>query len=252
MFDKIKYISQFVVLIALLMGIQQCNHNQEKFDLKAQYDAEKRFYEQEMLQLMDREKLAVQEAKEMNQNWINEAQARKILEKEYQSFKKIQSQTRAELITRLNNLEFVIQNSFDREHEFDGITIINDTCIHKDTVRSHFVRIPSLFSYKDTAGWFSLSGQITKNKTIFIDSLSLLNKFDATIGWKKPDKSFKVFRKSEPVIELASYNPYTSIPYINNVVVEDSRSGLGKIFLSQPAIFVYGFITGIFTKKIRL
>jgi hypothetical protein len=56
----------------------------------------------------------------------------------------------------------------------------------------------------------------------------------------------KWYKKSEPVVEMKSYNPYTSIPYLNNVVVKQPKS---HWLLSKPAMFVYGIATGLVISK---
>ena len=89
----------------------------------------------------------------------------------------------------------------------------------------------------------------TVGKSFNIDSLILINKFDATLGWKKPDKAFKFLRKSEPVLAFNSYNPYSTAPYINNLVIEDDGTKFGKILLSRPAFFMYGFLTNSLINK---
>ena len=76
----------------------------------------------------------------------------------------------------------------------------------------------------------------------------MINKFDVTIGWKKPDKSFKFLRKKIPVVELISYSPYSKINYVNNVVVDDNKS---NIFTSKPAMVVYGAAAGYIFAKIN-
>jgi hypothetical protein len=71
------------------------------------------------------------------------------------------------------------------------------------------------------------------------------NKIDAILGWQKPDKPLKFLRKAEPVVKINSYNPYSRIGAINNLVVEDERSKFGKVLTSKPMMFLYGVIGGI-------
>ena len=110
-------------------------------------------------------------------------------------------------------------------------------------LNEHYLKIPAKVEMNND--WMSFNATIEKKFSI--DSLSMYNKFDAYLGYKKPEKPLKFLRKSEPVLELRSYSPYTKVAYVNNIVVEDGKKG--KFLTSKPAMFLYGLGTGFILSK---
>ena len=222
------------VVLSLLL-FQTCENNS---DLKRDLDSTKNFLDVEKDQRISRDSIHAQEMYEMEQNLMSEISARKLLEEEFKRFKEIQSHVRAELITRVDAM-FI-------PYDPDSNNIINDyaDCVPMDTVRKYFIQASKEVNYGDT--WFAFSA-IVDSLGLTIDSMSMINKFDVTIGWKKPDKPFKFLRKKQPVVELISYNPYTKINYVNNITVEGKQGGILGNILSAGA----GFAAGCGVAKIK-
>lgn len=216
-------------IVLSLFLFQECEHNS---DLKRDLESTNNFWETEKEQWISRDSIKTHDIAEMEQNLMSEISARKLLEEEFKRFKEIQSHVRSELITRIDTM-FI-------PYDPDSNNIINDytDCIPIDTVRKYFLQTPKGVGYNDT--WFAFSGTVD-SIGLTIDSLSMINKFDVTIGWKKPDKPFKFLRKKQPVVELISYNPYTKVNYVNNIVVDKKES----IFNSKLAYAIYGTAAGI-------
>jgi hypothetical protein len=223
------------VALSLLL-LRTC---EEKSDLERDLDSVVSFMETEELQSISRDSIHAEDIYLMSQNLMTEKSARILLEKEFENFKTIQSHVRTETVTRID--------SFFIEYDPDSSDILADYSdyIPVDTVNKYFIQTPKGISYDDT--WFAFDGSVD-SIGLTIDSLSMINKFDVTIGYKKPDKPFKFLRRKQPVVELTSYNPYTKVNYVNNVVVEKQK---GSIFKSRLAMFIYGGIGGYAIAKLN-
>jgi len=216
------------IVLSLLL-LQKCEYAS---DLERDLEATNNFLEIEKQQSISRDSIYAHDVAEMNMNLMSEVSARKLLEDEFNRFKEIQSHVRTETKTRIDTL-FI-------PYTADTFSIVSlyDSLIPIDTVNKYFIQTPKDVSYSSV--WFAFDGSVD-SIGLTIDSLSTINKFDVTIGWKKPDKPFKFLRKKQPIVELTSYNPYTEVNYINNVVVEKKNN----IFTSKVAMFLYGLTGGI-------
>ena len=183
--------------------------------------------------------LKVSETAVMKQNLMSQKVAMEQLEDELKGYKSINAYLKSEVITSVKNLEAKYDE--DNKKQFDGIKMKDGKYIHMDDVNKNFVRVPKTFSYKDD--WMALNGTVKKESTN-IDSLGIFNKFDAIIGYKKPEGTFGFLKKKSPVVELKSYNPYTKINYVNNVTIKGDDNKAKNILLSRPAFFIYGIIGG--------
>lgn len=220
-----------IYLGLLIAGFVLCgilfNQCEQIDQLESDLTASDTFREIEKQQSISRDSIHVEDMKEMKQNLMSEKASRVLLEDEFNRFKIVQSHVRFESKTRIDTMYIpYVVDSTDRFAQYDS-------CIPLDTVKAHFLPVPKKVIYNDN--WFSFNSTLGM-EGLTIDSMSMANKFDVTIGWKKPDKPFKFLRRKQPVVELISYNPYTSINYVNNVVVEKK----GSIFTSKPAMFMYG------------
>ena len=221
-----------IVFLSLLL-FNQC---EKVADLKQDIESTNNFWENEEKQWISRDSIRAHDIAEMEMNLMTEASARQLLEDEFNRFKKIQSHVRTETITRVD--------SFFIPYDRDTIDLLSlyDSLIPIDTVNKHFIQIPKSVSYSDT--WFAFAGNVD-SIGLTIDSLRMINKFDVTIGWKKPDKPLKFLRRKEPVVELISYNPYTEVNYVNNIVVQNSQgSSLVEKIAFAGGGFVAGFVAG--------
>lgn len=223
-----------VVLILVLF--RECEN---KANLEKELMTVTSFLEIEKTQSISRDSINAQEVFEMKQHLLTETSARILLKEEFERFKSISSHVRTETITRVD--------SFFIPYSVDPNDVLNDytDCVPVDSVKKYFTQIPKGVNYNDT--WFSFNGFID-SLGLNIDSLSMINKFDVTIGYKKPDKPLKFLRKKQPVVELISYNPYTSVNYVNNIIIEDSK---GSIFVSKPAFLIYGLTAGYLFEKLN-
>jgi len=228
-----------IVVFAVILSWRECGHAAEKKAQKESYNAVIDFKDGEKAQLKNSLDLKVADNLIMKQNIMSESVAKEQLKEELKGYKDLTAYMKSEVITSIKNLEAQYEK-IDKD-PFDGIKIIDGEYIHKDDVDKNFMRTPKTFSYIDD--WMAFSGTVNKKSTM-LDSLYLLNKFDATIGSKKSEKSFSWLRKKEPTVELKSYNPHTKIVYVNNVVVDNDKGKVGNILFSKPAMFLYGFIGG--------
>jgi len=204
---------------------------------RSSHSAAMAFAEKEKDALIQTKELMVQDMVSMNQNIVNERTAMDLMKDEIHGFKSIQAHIKAEILSEIRGMEIELKNPEGIGSEFEGIVFQDTNCINRDTVNKYFLRIPKIVSL-DTNKWFSF--HVTIDKSLTIDSLKMINKLDASLGWKKPEKRFKFLRKSEPVLALNSYNPYSSIPYVNNFTVEPNGTKAGKILNSRAAWFMYG------------
>jgi len=236
--NKERYIV-LIVVIALLFGWREYSHYADKKATEASYEAVITYNETEKAQLKNSLDLKVADVKVMEQNIMSEKVAKEQLGKELEGYKNITAYMKSEVITSIKNLE--AKYNEPKTDPFEGISLLEDEYIHKDVVSSMFVRVPKPFGYSDD--WMSINGVVNK-EAVTIDSLGIFNKFDAIIGYKKPEGSFSFLKKKSPVVELISYSPYTKINYVNNVVVNNDKGKVGNILLSKPAMLIYGFIGG--------
>lgn len=233
-----------IFLLILFIGGREVQHYFIDKDRKESYEAVIRFNEGEKAQLMNSLDLKAQDNKLMKQNIMSQKIALEQFEKELEDYKSINSYMKTEVMSSIKSLE-AKYNSKPKD-EFEGITVKPGGYIHRDEVAKNFLRVPAPFEYKDE--WFSINGTVNKESTM-IDSLSMFNKFDAVIGYKKSEKSFSWLRKKEPVVELTSFSPYTEVTYINNVVVDEKKGKAKSVLLSKPAMLLYGVIGGAIILK---
>lgn len=218
-------IAGLCVLLSCLL-LSEC---QKSSDLERDAEAMQAFYENEKNQIISRDSIEAQQLIDMKQNLMSEIAAREILEEEFERFKEIQSHVRFESVTRVDTLRI--------PYMVPGVNILADYTdyIPVDSVKKHFVQVPQDLVYNDD--WFKFHGTVDQDH-FMIDSMNFVNKFDVTIGTKKSDKPLAFLRKKEYVVELVSYNPYTSVNYVNNIIVDQDKKEI-KI----PVVFTAGAIT---------
>jgi len=186
-------------------------------------------------QMIQSNGLLVQEISIVNQNLVSSTKKIKELSQEFNNYKKVQSHVKAEILSKIEGIDIPILT-------VDKPIYLSDTgCTDNKIIKEKFIQIPSKVNFNDT--WISFDGTIGKQFTI--DSLSIINKFDVTIGEKKVGKKLLVFNKYEPIVELKSYNPYTTIPYVNNIIVKEKK---GKI-IKPITLIAVGFATGFLIRK---
>jgi len=227
-----------VVVFAAILLQRECSHAAEKNEIAESYDAMIAFKDGERNQMKRSLDLKTQDSIIMSQNIMSQKVALEQLGEELSGYKSINSYLKSEVITSVKNLEAKYDNKKD---PLDGIKLRDGKYVHMNDVNKHFVRVPNPFTYTDD--WMTLKGTVKKESTI-IDSLGIFNKFDAIIGYKKPEGTFGFLKKKSPVVELKSYNPYTKINYVNNVTIKGDDNKAKNILLSRPAFFIYGIIGG--------
>jgi len=228
-----------IAVFVIILSWRECSHAADKKAQEESYEAVITFNDIEKGQLKNSLDLKVADSVIMAQNIMSEKVAKEQLKEELEGYKSITAYMKSEVITSIKSLEAKYTDL--SKDQFEDITIKDGVYIHKDDVDRNFIRIPKTFTYSDE--WMSLNGTVNKESTL-IDSLGIFNKFDAIIGYKNQDKSFSWARKKVPVVELKSYNPNTSINYVNNVVVNNDKGKVGSILLSKPAMFIYGIACG--------
>jgi len=234
---KLKPYYFVITAMIVMMFWQQCSHINEIKSERSSSISAVDFLKRENTALIQTKNLQAEAMVDMNQSIVTEKTARDILQKDFEEFKSIQSQVKAELLTAIRSVELDYEPpSF--EGIFDGIAFQSRNCINKDTVDKYFLRIPRKIVI-DTSQWMEFYATI--GKEFVLDSMKIVNKIDATLGFKKPEKKFKFLRRAEPVLAFNSYNPYSSVPYVNNLVVEEVGTKFGKILNSRAAWFMYGF-----------
>lgn len=201
-----------VLLFCLLLS--ECKNSA---DLKEEAQSISSFYEAEKNQQISRDSIQAQVIIDMQQNLVDEQTAMVLLKEEFERFKSIQSHVRFESITRVETLRVEYQHpDIDMLAGYEGFIPI-------DSVRKYFLQVPMDLVHNED--WFQFYGTIDRDH-FMIDSLSFINKFDVTIGTKKSDKFLSFMRKKEYTVELISYSPYSSVNYVNNIVVEDEKRNL--------------------------
>lgn len=191
--------------------------------------------EKEKEQMIQSNGLLVQEISVVNQNLVSSTKKVKELSQQFDNYKKIQSHVKAEILSKIEGIVIPVVT-------VDKPIYLSDTgCTDNKIIKEHFIQIPSKVNFSDT--WISFNGTIGKQFTI--DSLFMINKFDVTIGEKKVGKKMLIFNDYEPIVELKSYNPYTTIPYVNNIIVEEKR---GKI-IKPITLIAVGFATGFLIRR---
>lgn len=237
-----EWIKRNIVMVLCFVGVailgmfllKECEHSKE---LEDEVNAVNDFWEGEEAQWISRDSIQAQDIAQMQQNLMTETSARILLEEEFKRFKSINSQVRAEIITMIDT---VIEY---RDIENNIVDNYQD-CIPVDTVKEHFIQIPRIASLEDQ--WMKI--YTTIDTALMIDSLFFINKFDVTIGYKKPDKPLKFLRRKEPVVELISYSPYSKVNYVNNIVVKDKPGTPIDEILIGTGAGILGFFVGRGTK----
>ncbi len=239
MFSKFKYHLYIILASIALMLLQHCHYGANIRNQQSEHDAIMSFEENEKNALIKDNNLKAQEIVKMEQNIVSERVAKEYVEKQFDGFRKIQSYMRVELLKSIKGI--AIPFNEDPANEFNGIDLVDSSFVRIEDVEKNFMRVPKTISFYDEP-WIQFDGKIVSAWGGFeIDSLNVIDKLDAVFGYKKPDKKFKFFRRAKPVLELKSYSPYSSVPYVNNLTVKDNRSGLEKLLTSRAACFAYGF-----------
>ena len=242
MSKKIVYIFSALVILFVYIYSMSVKNDQIK-EQRVNYTSMMSYKDSENNRLIRSNDLKAAVIMKSSQNTISMSLAMEEFSNELEGFKRAQSLVKSEILTEIKGLSIGFENG---PGEFSGIQLVDSMYVHVDTVSKYFIRTPKKVKYSDD--WVSFDA--TVNKEFTLDSLSLINKFDITIGSKKQDKPLSFLRKREPVVEMKSYNPYSSIPYINNVVFKDDKKGAAKVALSKPAFFVYGFISSTVLNKL--
>lgn len=201
------------ILLSCLL-LSECKRSA---DLTQEAESVTSFYEAEKNQFISRDSLRAQEIVDMRQNLVDEQTARVVLEKEFERFKSIKSHTRFESRFIIDTIQIV--------YSVPDTNILDmyDDYIPVDSVKKYFLQVPR--HLKHTEDWFQFYGTVDVDH-FMIDSLSVINKFDVTIGKKKSEKPLSFLRKKELTVELVSYNPYSKTNYINNIVVEENKKNI--------------------------
>lgn len=219
-------LSVIIVFLAIFSG---GNNNDSDYSSLLSY------MEKEKEQMIQSNDLLVQEISIVNQNLVSSTKKVKELSQQFDNYKKIQSHIKAEILSKIEGITIPVIT-------IDKPIYLSDTgCTDNKIIKEHFIQIPSKVNFSDT--WVSFNGTIGKQFTI--DSLSMINKFDVTIGEKKVGKKMLIFNDYEPIVELKSYNPYTTIPYVNNIIVEEKK---GKI-IKPITLIAVGFATGFLIRR---
>lgn len=200
------------------------------------------FFELEKEQLMQDRNLLVQEIKTVNQNIVSSDDKIKELSEELKEYKKINSYTKAELLTEIRGISV---GYIPVQGETEYVYVPDTNCVPIDTLNKYYTQLPKGVEFKDE--WISFNATVGK-KLFTLDSMKVINKFDVTIGERVVGKKFLVFNKKEAVVDLKSYNPYTGIPYLNNIVVEKKETKPLTKLLAYAGIFGAGMITNQLTK----
>lgn len=208
-------------LLAISLIINQAASCSKIAETASGYEDEISFLEKERAELMTQRDMAVHSSIVMRQHLIQQDKAMKLLGGEFEKFKKLQSVVKAELLTEIKNIK---------------VPYVVDTVYNNDTA---YIDTTNRFMLRDD--WAMIDGRVMDN-FVFIDSINFVNKFDVTVGYKKE----KWFKKAEPVVVLNSYNPYTSVAYVNNIVVKEQKA---PWYLSRPAMVAYGIGIGYLINK---
>jgi hypothetical protein len=233
----------FIIALLAVVAFFSFKSNERVKQVKSSYETVLKYKEIEKQQLIKSDSLKAVEIKTIAQNQVSYADAIKHFEKEIKGFKRAQSLVKSEILTEIKGLSLDYDSTGGK---FDGISINDSLYIHKDTVDAYFIRVPKNIDYSDD--WLSFNA--TVDHKFKLDSLKTLNKLDIVIGYKKQEKPLSFLRKKDPVVELKSYSPYSSVPYVNNVVFKEEKSKVSSIFTSRAAFFGYGFITSTVLNKL--
>lgn len=224
---------KWLLLVIAVIGIsllRECQHNAKESALEETIASIQSFMETEKESFTAQLEVEVQARKDMEQRFVSTIDDLEEIKKQYQGLKDISSIIKAELHTK-------IKGNIEYKHDTTWLTNYPDSLIPIDSVKRHFVPKGTTAEKHDI--WYDIS--LTLDDSLRIDSLLVREKIDAVLGWKKPDdKKFKFLRKRVPVVSIQSYNPYSNIGYVNNLVVKDEKSKFVKVLTSKPMMFLYG------------
>jgi len=221
------------VIIALLV-FRECEHRSDKKAWVESTNSLSDFMEQEKGSFFaGMDSIIVQKEKTVGQNNVLSIDDIEALAEKYPELKDISAIIKTELHT-------MIKDNIGYKLDTVWLAANTDEFIHRDSVLRHFVPKGSTASKEST--WYDIYASI--EDSLQIDSLKVRDKIDAILAWKKPDKNFKWLRKRIPVVSVQSYNPYTDIGHVNNLVVRDERSKFAKFMTSKPMMVIYGAAAG--------
>lgn len=226
----------YILIIAVIVGLfifRECEHSKEIDNMVSTMESRESFFEKEKESFFAEMDIKINDIKESKPNYVVSIDNIDAIRELYPDLSNISSVIKTEVRTEIKeSIEYVYDTTY--------LALDSNDFIHRDSVIANFIPKGSKVHKNDL--WYDLS--ISLEDSLIIDSLIMRDKIDAVLAWKKPDKNFKFLRKKEPVVSVQSYNPYTKIGYVNNLVVKDERSKFGRIMTSKPMMFMYGIIGG--------
>jgi hypothetical protein len=221
------------IAVAIIL-FRECEHRSDKKAWKDSTNSLADFLEGEKGSFFaGMDSILVQKEKTVAQNEVLSIDDIEALADQYPELKDISAIIKTELHT-------MIQDNLGYIHDTVWLSQNTDDFIPRDSVIKYFV--PKGTRATKESVWYDI--YLTMNDSLQMDSLKVRDKIDAILAWKKPDKKFKWLRKREPIVSIKSYNPYTDIGHVNNLVVKDERSKFVKVMTSKPMMVLYGGLAG--------
>lgn len=223
--------------LLILLALQKCSKDSEINDLISDKDKVTSFYHDRDSVNLAKINSQAQDIVSMKQSIVDDKVVTESLKKELKGYKEA-SLVETRIVTRIDSFRILLHDTV----VVDSARLAALNCEYADSLLKEFKKKQKFFTFSDN--WFTMSGK-SSYKEVSFDSLTFKNEFDVILGYKRE----KWYKRSYPVVELKSYNPYSKITYVNNIVVKDKRSKFEKTMLSKPAMLVYGLIAGIIITK---
>lgn len=122
---------------------------------------------------------------------------------EVEGLKKINAQIKATIITKVDTIK---------------VPIDNPIFITQPETGDKYLKLPAGFKKIDNE-WYGFTGSISKEGTVDMDSLWVINKPTITFGIEK----FNIktpFRKRDPMVVFQDENPYSSVRELSNIKLD--------------------------------
>lgn len=88
------------------------------------------------------------------------------------------------------------------------------------------INLPRYFSHFDSAGWYSMSGEVQRDGILF-KTIKFKNDFYVVTGKTEQGLFKRVFGRPEYVVQYRDMNPYSSVQKLENVTITPPKQRFG-------------------------
>lgn len=226
---KLLLMGAFLVLFFL----RECHHRSEVGNIRSDFSNMQSFHNKRDSANLAKLRVNAADSVKMSQTIVEFENLTDELKNELKGYKEGAGIVETSVRTVIERVTVVSYDTIP----IDIVRLDSSNCEYADSLIKEFQNKKFFYNFKDD--WLTISSHHTYNKLVF-DTISVKNEFDVLIGHKKE----KWYSRRYPTVELKSYNPYTDIVYVNNIMTKEHKTNYQRIFNSKSAYLFYGILAG--------